>query len=109
MTASREFIDQSIIHFIKRGDSPEYLADGLGIPVEDIYQLMAEHGLAFWSDELQCYCNPEPLHKKASTVGIPFVSVVVANPLGVRVAVLTNENDARSVALVVAAVVMFHF
>jgi ribosomal protein S2 len=48
------------------------------------------------------------LRKKASTVAVPFVAVVSTNPLGIRVAVLTNENDARSVALVVAAVVMFH-
>jgi ribosomal protein S2 len=50
----------------------------------------------------------KPVGDEASTVGIPFVAVVCAYPLGIRVAVLTNENDARSVALVVAAVVMFH-
>lgn len=48
------------------------------------------------------------LRKKASTVAVPFVAVVSTNPLGIRVADLTNENDARSVAPVVAAVVMFH-
>lgn len=49
----------------------------------------------------------KPLRKEAITVGFPFVVVVIANPLCVRVAVLTNENGARSVALVVAAIVMF--
>jgi hypothetical protein len=50
----------------------------------------------------------KPFRDDTGSVGIPFVTVVLAYPLGIRVAVLTNENDARSVALVVAAVMMFH-
>jgi hypothetical protein len=46
--------------------------------------------------------------QKMNTVGIPFIKVVGANPLGIRVAVLADMSRSRSVALVVAAGVMFH-
>ncbi|MGD0181742.1 MAG: hypothetical protein ABSC15_18180, partial [Terriglobales bacterium] len=48
----------------------------------------------------------KPVRYETGSVGIPSVAVVVAYP--VRVAVLADENGARSVAFVVAAVVMFH-
>jgi len=50
----------------------------------------------------------EALREEASTGDIPSVLVESANPLSVRVAVLTDENGAHSVAFVVAAVVMLH-
>jgi len=50
----------------------------------------------------------KPVSKKASMVRIPFVAMVVANPLGVRVAGLPNVDHPRSGASVIGAVVMFH-
>ena len=50
----------------------------------------------------------EPFRDEASTVGIPFIAVKLANPLSLRIAVLADVNGARSVAVVVAAVVILH-
>jgi hypothetical protein len=50
----------------------------------------------------------KPFREEASAVGIPLVAVVLAYPLTVRVAVLADENDARSGTFVVATVVVSH-
>lgn len=50
----------------------------------------------------------KPVRYETGSVGIPFALVEGANPFGVRVAVLADINGAGSVALVVAALVMFH-
>jgi hypothetical protein len=51
----------------------------------------------------------KPVRDEAGSVGIPFALVETANPVGIRVAVRTDVNGARSVALVVAAVVFHGF
>ena len=50
------------------------------------------------------HCARKPVRDEASTLGVPFVAVVAAYPLAVRVAVLADENGARSGAVDVAAV-----
>jgi hypothetical protein len=50
----------------------------------------------------------KPLRVESSTVGVPQVEMMNANPRATRVAALADVNGARSVAFVVAAVVMFH-
>ena len=48
------------------------------------------------------------VREETGTVGVPLVVVVDAYPFSVRVAVLADENGARSLAFHVAAVVMCH-
>jgi hypothetical protein len=50
----------------------------------------------------------KPVRNETGSVGIPFALVEDANPVGIRVAVRADKDRSRFVALVVAAVVMFH-
>lgn len=59
MTIDPEVAEAMLVHLLKKGESPETLANGCRIPVETIYEVMVKHGLAYWCDEHQRYENPE--------------------------------------------------
>ena len=54
------------------------------------------------------HLEQKPVSDEASAVGIPSIAVKAANPLGIWVPVLADVDRARSPAVRVAAVVMFH-